>query len=498
MVEHTSAHASARDWRMVMLVGGTSFAVSYVLLHFVFPVAIWFASSPEPVVSIFLAVVIALIAMALTLALLSRNLRVDNLRMRVAINNMSQGLCMLDGNERLVVCNQRYMDMYNLSADIVKPGCTLQSLLDYRICNGSFTRDPVEYRRDLVGTMAAGKTTSTEVKSADGRSISVINRPMAGGGWVATHEDITERRDAERERVSMQEQQQRRTIIEQAIFVFRQRVEDHLKTVAEGAKAMHATATTLFSNSAQTSRSVDGAVSASNEASTNVETAAVAADELSGSINEIGRQLARTTEIVRAAVTEAHGTNGQINALAEAAQKIGDVIKLTRAIAGQTNLLALNATIEAARAGEAGKGFAVVASEVKSLAVQTAKATEDIPKLIMAAQGATSSAVSAIGRISARMQEIDSCATAVSPAVEEQSAATGEISQNVASASDGARSWCRYWAMCPVRPRRRGNRLKMCSRRRRRWKRPPPSCAGRSKASCRASRPDQPKSPLSQ
>lgn len=180
-------------------------------------------------------------------------------------------------------------------------------------------------------------------------------------------------------------------------------------------------------------------MSASNEASTNVETAAVAADELSGSINEIGRQLARTTEIVRAAVTEAHGTNGQINALAEAAQKIGDVIKLTRAIAGQTNLLALNATIEAARAGEAGKGFAVVASEVKSLAVQTAKATEDIPKLIMAAQGATSSAVSAIGRISARMQEIDSCATAVSPAVEEQSAATGEISQNVASASDGAK-----------------------------------------------------------
>jgi methyl-accepting chemotaxis protein len=171
----------------------------------------------------------------------------------------------------------------------------------------------------------------------------------------------------------------------------------------------------------------------------NVETAAVAADELAGSINEIGRQLAKTTEIVRGAVGEAQGTNHQITALAEAARKIGDVIKLIRAIAGQTNLLALNATIEAARAGEAGKGFAVVASEVKSLAVQTAKATEDISGLIMAVQGATSSAVSAIGRISGRMQEIDSCATAVSAAVEEQSAVTGEISQNVASASDGAR-----------------------------------------------------------
>ena len=439
MVEHTSAHASARDWRLVMLAGGASFAVSYALLHYVFPVSNWAVTTPAALTSLVLSAIIAFLAMALTLAVLSRMLRTDNQRMRVAINNMSQGLCMFDGNERLVVCNQRYMDMYKVSGDVVKPGISLKNLLEYRIRNGSFAHDPVEYRRDLVGAMSAGKTTSTEVKSADGRSITVINRPMADGGWVATHEDITERRDAERERVSMQEQQQRRAVIEQAIAAFRQRVEDHLKTVAEGARTMHSTATTLFGNSAQTSQSADGAVSASNEASSNVETAAVAADELSGSINEIGRQLARTTEIVRAAVTEAHGTNGQIKALADAAQKIGDVIKLIRAIAGQTNLLALNATIEAARAGEAGKGFAVVASEVKSLAVQTAKATEDISKLIMAVQAATTSAVSAIGRISGRMQEIDSCATAVSAAVEEQSAATGEISQNVASASDGAK-----------------------------------------------------------
>jgi methyl-accepting chemotaxis protein len=439
MGELTSAHAAARDWRTVVLTGSTSFAVSFAVLHFLFPVGAWVGSAPEPVVSFFFAALVALAAMAITTILLARKLRLDNQRMRVAINNMSQGLCMFDGNERLVVCNQRYMEMYHLAADIVKPGCSLQSLLEYRIRNGSFSRDPIEYRRALVGAMAAGTTTSNEVKSKDGRTIAVINRPMPDGGWVATHEDVTERRDAERERLSMQEQQQRRTVIEQAIASFRKRVEEHLKIVAEGAKTMHSTATTLFGNSAQTSKSADGAVSASNEASTNVETAAVAADELSGSINEIGRQLAKTTEIVRAAVGEAQGTNHQITALAQAAQKIGDVIKLIRAIAGQTNLLALNATIEAARAGEAGKGFAVVASEVKSLAVQTAKATEDISKLIMAVQGATTSAVSAIGRISGRMQEIDSCATAVSAAVEEQSAATGEISQNVASASDGAK-----------------------------------------------------------
>jgi methyl-accepting chemotaxis protein len=160
---------------------------------------------------------------------------------------------------------------------------------------------------------------------------------------------------------------------------------------------------------------------------------------LSGSIGEICRQLNLTTDIVRAAVGEAQGTNRQITALAQAAKKIGDVVMLIRAIAGQTNLLALNATIEAARAGEAGRGFAVVASEVKSLAVQTAKATEDISKLIGSVQSSTGGAVNAIGRIADRMQEIDGCATAVSAAVEQQSAATTEISQNVASAADGAK-----------------------------------------------------------
>ena len=422
-----------------MLAGIVGFAFSLAAFHFVLPVRLGESSAPEFAVSLFLSAVVASLTAVLVTALLSRSLRLENRRMRGAINNMAQGLCMFDGNERLVVCNHRYMQMYSLSADIVTPGSTLHSLLEYRIRNGTFSRDPVAYRRELTEAMASGNTTSNEVKSKDGRTISVINRPMPGGGWVATHEDITDRRDAERERVSMQEQQQRRAAIEEAIATFRRRVEDHLRTVTEGAKAMRSTAGTLFGNSGQTSTSADGAVSASNEASTNVETAAVAADELASSIGEIGRQLANTTEIVRAAVAEAHGTNHQIAALAQAAQRIGEVIKLIRAIAGQTNLLALNATIEAARAGEAGKGFAVVASEVKSLAVQTAKATEDIARLIIAVQQATGSAVSAIEQISGRMREIDSCATAVSVAVEEQNAATGEISQNVASASDGAK-----------------------------------------------------------
>ncbi|MGC1696255.1 MAG: PAS-domain containing protein [Pseudolabrys sp.] len=439
MSDDSSASENSHDWRLIALIGCVCYPASFALFHFALPARAWAAAAPELLVSAFLAGLTTALAILLAGIVLTRRLQVNNRRMRVAINNMSQGLCMFDGNERLVVCNQRYKDLYKLSDDIVRPGRTLAGLLQYRIANGSFVRDPDAYRRELVSAMEQGKTTHTEVKSATGRVVSVINRPMAGGGWVATHEDISERRGAELERASMQEQQQRRAAIEQAIATFRQRVEDHLSTVADGAMAMRSTATTLLASSGETSQRADGAVSTSNESSSNVETAAVAADELSRSIEEISRQLAQTTTIVRSAVEEAHGTNAQITALSEAAQKIGDVVKLIRTIAGQTNLLALNATIEAARAGEAGKGFAVVASEVKSLAVQTAKATEDISKLIGAVQSSTGSAVGAIGRISGRMREIDSYATAVAAAVHEQSAATAEISHNVASAADGAK-----------------------------------------------------------
>jgi methyl-accepting chemotaxis protein len=143
--------------------------------------------------------------------------------------------------------------------------------------------------------------------------------------------------------------------------------------------------------------------------------------------------------MVRTAVTEARETNEEITSLSKSAQEIGDVVKLIRNIAGQTNLLALNATIEAARAGEAGKGFAVVATEVKSLAVQTAKATEQIAAQIAAVQASTSSAVEAIRRNTERMQEISGWTSTVAQAVQQQNAATGEITQNVAGAATGTK-----------------------------------------------------------
>ena len=176
-------------------------------------------------------------------------------------------------------------------------------------------------------------------------------------------------------------------------------------------------------------------VQASHETSVNVESAAVATSQMSDSVTEISRQVGQTTEVVRSAVSKAKATNDAFVGLAQAAQKIGDVVRLIQQIAGQTNLLALNATIEAARAGEAGKGFAVVASEVKSLAVQTAKATDEISGQVLAVQASTTGAVEAIRSIEECMGEISTYTSGVAASIEQQSATTDHISSNVANAA---------------------------------------------------------------
>jgi len=178
--------------------------------------------------------------------------------------------------------------------------------------------------------------------------------------------------------------------------------------------------------------------SASEGASSNAQTAAAATEELTASIGEITRQVGRSAEVSRRAVEETERTDRAVRELAETANRIGDVVKLISDIAGQTNLLALNATIEAARAGEAGKGFAVVASEVKSLASQTAKATEEIGQQVGAIQGATGMAVEAIRSIAAVVAEIDQTAAAIAAAVEQQGAATQEIARNIAGTAEAA------------------------------------------------------------
>jgi PAS domain-containing protein len=173
-----SASEISRDWRLVALTGGVCFPASFALFHIVVPLGDWAASAPELMVSAAAAGLTTLLAMLAAAIGVTRHIQIDNGRMRVAINNMSQGLCMFDADERLVVCNRHYMNLYQFPEDVVKPGRTLASLLEFRIKNGSFSRDPGEYRQSLTVAMKLGKTTTAEGKSVSGRVVSIINRPM--------------------------------------------------------------------------------------------------------------------------------------------------------------------------------------------------------------------------------------------------------------------------------------------------------------------------------
>jgi len=397
--------------------------------------------SPTSLAVALSSVAVAILGMSLISAFADRRLDDQGRLLAIALNNMSQGVVMLDMTGRLVVCNDRYLAMYGLSADVIKPGVTLIDMIRHRSERGNLNRDPVEYCAELTRAMAAGKPVSFVSETPDGRSIAVVNRPIPGGSyWVGTHDDITERRSAERNNTLLEEQEARRAVVDEAIAWFRESVERVLQSVGDSVAAMKSTATALSATSSETTRHTAGAVESSNEAVERVDVASTAAHELSKSIAEINHQLVRASDVVRAAATEAQSTNHDIAGLARAAQKIDDVVKLIQSVAGQTNLLALNATIEAARAGVAGKGFAVVASEVKALAVQTAKATEDIAAQIAAVQGSTRSAVRAIENITGRMDEIQQFTATIAGAIEQQHASTSEISNNVAAAAAGTRS----------------------------------------------------------
>jgi methyl-accepting chemotaxis protein len=210
-----------------------------------------------------------------------------------------------------------------------------------------------------------------------------------------------------------------------------------LGSVGGSAAKLQNAANVLASNAEESSRQSTAVAAASEQASTNVQTVASATEELSSSVLEIGRQVAESTRIAGKAVEQASHSSDTMQGLAEAAQRIGDVVELINTIAGQTNLLALNATIEAARAGAAGRGFAVVASEVKALAEQTARATGEIGQQVLAIQEATRESVGSIQQVGATIASVNEIATAVAAAVEEQGAATAEIARNVQEASRG-------------------------------------------------------------
>ena len=286
------------------------------------------------------------------------SLEQTNFRFSSALENMTHGLSMFDGDKRLVVSNKRYADMYGLPPELVKIGTPYDAIVAHRVANRIFA--------DEKDASPSSEGVTSRVKQfADGRLVRIVRQPMEATGWVAIHEDVTERVQIEKQRDEMLLHENRRSAIESAISSFRVQVEKVLGTVSSNADMVKSAATAMLSSSEQTTRHAEAALRESDQASANVAQVAGSSEELLNSIAEISRQLDLTKTIMSNAVSKAEATNDRYAGLADAAQKIGDVIKLIQTIAGQTNLLALNATIEAARAGEAGRGFAVVPAKSK-------------------------------------------------------------------------------------------------------------------------------------
>ncbi|MEJ0016514.1 MAG: methyl-accepting chemotaxis protein [Acetobacteraceae bacterium] len=225
--------------------------------------------------------------------------------------------------------------------------------------------------------------------------------------------------------------EERAAKLDTLVRAFEVKTDGLVQSLASASDQMEATARSMTATAARTTQQAAEVGNSAEAASAGAQTVASAAEELSASISEISRQVDQSSKITGDAVAAAQRTDAIVHALAEGAQKIGDVVELINSIAGQTNLLALNATIEAARAGDAGKGFAVVASEVKNLANQTAKATDDISAQISQIQSATKEAVAAIRNITDTISQVSTIAATIAAAVEEQGSATAEIARSV-------------------------------------------------------------------
>jgi methyl-accepting chemotaxis protein len=323
-----------------------------------------------------------------------------------------------------------------IARSIVKPVSGLTAGMK-KLADGNFDVVlPGLGRQDEVGDMAQAVETF-KVKAAEKAQREAEERQSEALRAADARRSAEERESAQQRAADEKAAVDRRAAMHKLADQFQQAIGNIVGTVSSAAIELEAAATTLTATADTTQQLAGVVAAASEEASANVQSVSVATDEMSSSVTEIGRQVQESSRIAIEAVDQAQKTDKRINALSQAAQRIGDVVKLITSVAEQTNLLALNATIEAARAGESGRGFAVVANEVKALAAQTAKATEEISSHIAGMQAETAHSVAAIKEIGGTIGHISEITASIASAVEEQGAATQEIARNVQEAAKG-------------------------------------------------------------
>ncbi len=292
---------------------------------------------------------------------------------------------------------------------------------------------PIMKMVGAMGTLASGDHT-VEIPGIDKQDeIGQMARAVA----VFKENMIKAKELAAKEAEAIKQRMARATRVNELTSAFEAGISAMLRSVAAASTELQATASQMTATAEETSAQATAVAAATEEASVNVQTVASASEELASSVAEIGRQVTQSASIAQKAVAEVDRTNATVQGLQNEAAGIGDVVKLITEIASQTNLLALNATIEAARAGEAGRGFAVVAAEVKTLAEQTAKATDQIAHQVASIQASSSQVVGAIKGIGATISQMNEIAGAIASAVEEQGSATQEIARNVQQAAAG-------------------------------------------------------------